>query len=147
VRFAAAVALMEQGLPGSALTVEASFAQLGTGKLDLVVQFDDAQAVFELRYPRRARGPISPDTMTLGEMLKDFYRRSRLTADSRWIVQLIRPKLLGYLNRVQRRYPLIWMTEIGQAFSCIGQVVLGLRCSILQACRRLGRRPYARPSG
>ena len=64
--------------------------------------------------------------MTLGEMLKDFYRLSRLTAEYRSIVQLIRPQLLGYLSRLQHRHPLVWVTVVGEAFSCDGRVVMGL---------------------
>ena len=64
--------------------------------------------------------------MTLGEILKDFYRLSRLTAKHRWIVLLIKSQLLGYLNRVQRRQPLQWVTVVGQTFSCTGETVTGL---------------------
>jgi len=54
------------------LAVEVPVTQLGHGKLDLAAEFDDGRAVFEFKFPRGSRGPISPDTMTLGEMLKDF---------------------------------------------------------------------------
>ena len=64
--------------------------------------------------------------MTLGEMLKDFYRLSCVTAEHRWIVQLIRPRLLGYLNRLQHRHALTWATATGQTLRCTGEVVMGL---------------------
>ena len=60
VRFATVKALAAQGLAGSALTVEVASAQLGNAKLDLVVQFDDGQAVFEFKFPRGARGLSRP---------------------------------------------------------------------------------------
>lgn len=127
LRFAAILALGREGIEPAAITIELPDPRLAGGKLDMVVDMGSGdRAVVEFKFPRDARGPISPDTMTLGELLRDFHRVSRVDAQQRWVIQLLGLRLLRYLERVAERHPLTWISEVGQAFSTDGAVISGL---------------------
>ena len=109
LRFALIMGLEERGISPAQLRVEVP-EPLVDGKLDLVID-DPPRAVFELKFPRDSRTGISPDTMTLGELLKDFYRLGRLAVRERWAVQLINDRLRRYL---ERRSDVIWTFTPGE---------------------------------
>lgn len=56
--------------------------------------------VIELKYPRDSRSGISPDTMTLGELLRDFLRVAAVPADQPWVVQILNPRLQRFLHEI-----------------------------------------------
>jgi hypothetical protein len=127
LRFAVALAIEAQGLPPSAIKVEWPEPLLGQGKVDMTVELRAGErAVIELKFPWDARGPISPDTMTLGELLRDFHRVSRLDPRERWVVQLLNARLLRYLERAAERHPLRWARDAGEVFTVRGDVVASL---------------------
>ncbi len=99
------LALGAVGVRGDRLAVEYLAPQLRGGKLDLVLDAPDG-VVVELKYPRDSRTGISPDTMTLGEFLRDFLRVAAVPARERWVVQIIGSRLLGYLRHVELRHAL-----------------------------------------
>ncbi len=113
VRMETVLALDAVGVRGERLVIEYLAPQLQGGKLDLVLDPPEG-AVVELKYPRDSRTGISPDTMTLGELLRDFLRVSAVPARERWVVQVIGSRLLRYLQQVQRRRALRWTVTPGE---------------------------------
>lgn len=112
LRFTTALVLEEHGVSPGRLKVEVSSAALGGGKLDLVV--DPPQGtVIELKFPRDSSSGISPDTMTLGELLRDFIRVASVPADERWVVQLLNDRLGRYIGAACGRYGLSWASTRG----------------------------------
>jgi hypothetical protein len=97
-------------LPGR-LAVEHLAPELAGGKLDLVLDPPDG-VVVELKYPRDSRTGFSPDTMTLGELVRDFLRVAAVPAQQRWVVQVLNPRLVRYLAGLAARHQLHWaLTE------------------------------------
>ena len=136
VRLCTVFALEDAGVSASSMAVEVPDPALSGGKLDLVVGDEPTRRiVIELKFPRDARGPISPDTMTLGELLRDFHRVARVDAGRRWVVQVIDDRLLRYLERVAERHPLVWVSEAGGRFVISGAVVGALPKTALDALR------------
>jgi hypothetical protein len=112
VRFALIAVLEDHGVAPADLRIEVIEERVG-GKLDLVVG-DPASAVVELKFPRDSRTGTSPDTMTLGEMLKDFFRLARLDAPDRWVMQLVNDRLRRFL---ERRDDIDWTFVPGASFA------------------------------
>lgn len=80
------------------------------GKVDLVID-DPPTAAIEFKFPRDARTGASPDTMTLGELLKDVYRIGTLRdVPERWFVLVVGDRLAGYL---ERRTDCRWVFDLG----------------------------------
>lgn len=108
VRMCTVLALEEVGVDPSDLAIEVLEPALGGGKLDLVVTTKAGPAVVELKYPRGSRSGVSPDTMTLGELLRDFLRVALVPASDRWVVVVLEPELRRYLSR---RGSSLWTDE------------------------------------
>lgn len=106
VRLAAVFALESVGVAPKDIRVEVFDPALRGGKVDLVVQSPDERTVIELKYPRGSQSGISPDTMTLGELLRDFLRVALVPANDRWVVIVLEPELRRYLVR---RGPGLWV--------------------------------------
>lgn len=86
---------------------------VASGAVDLVVD-DPLEAAVEFKFPRDPTVMNAPDTMTHGELLKDFYRVAALPpALDRWAVLLVHHRLRGYL---ERRTEPRWRFGVGQAF-------------------------------
>lgn len=86
---------------------------LGTGKLDLTID-GSGGTVIELKYPRDSRTGFSPDTMTMGELLRDFCRVAVVDASDRWVTQVINDRLARYLAGASSRFTIEWAVEQGQ---------------------------------
>jgi hypothetical protein len=74
VRFCAARALVDAGVNAAWLRMEVPHPALKGARIDLVVGSDRPVALVELKYPREPNPANAAWTMTLGEVLKDFYR-------------------------------------------------------------------------
>ncbi len=97
LRFATVVAIEEQGISPRHLGLEHLLPD--KGKIDLVVGSPPTIAI-EFKYPRDSRTGTSPDTMTTGEMLKDFYRLGdHAEIPERWAVVLLNHRLRRHLER------------------------------------------------
>lgn len=108
VRMETVRALEQAGVVPKRVRIEVpNPAVLGKGKLDLVVDPPDG-VVVELKYPRDSATGFSPDTMTLGELLRDFLRVAAVAADDRWVVQVLNDRLVKYLVAAFARYDLQW---------------------------------------
>jgi hypothetical protein len=106
------LALEDAGVAPGDMAIEVFDPILRGGKLDLVVGVPgEARVVVELKYPRGSRSGISPDTMTLGELLRDFLRVAVVPAQDRWVVIVLAPELRRYLAR---RGTSVWVDEPGQ---------------------------------
>ncbi len=81
VRFATALALQGVGVPAESIRFEQRVADIAAS-LDLVI--GDVDAVIELKYPRDPEGAGAADTMTFGELLRDFYRLAWLSDCETW---------------------------------------------------------------
>lgn len=106
-------ALGEHGVGPERLAAEVYAAGLGAGKLDLTVD-GPTGTVIELKYPRDSRTGFSPDTMTMGELLRDFCRVAVVDAEDRWVTQVINYRLARYLAGASTRFTLGWAVEQGQ---------------------------------
>jgi hypothetical protein len=73
VRMETVLALEQAGVMASRPATEHFAPAFIGGELDLVMDPPDG-VVVELKYPRDSRTGISPDTMTLGELVRDFLR-------------------------------------------------------------------------
>ena len=51
--------------------------------------------------------------MTLGEVLRDFYRLALLPVAERWVVLLLDARLLRYVRAAAQRYDLGWADDLG----------------------------------
>lgn len=107
VRFETVLALGELGVTPDRMAVEVRASPLVGGRLDLVVD-GLAGAVVELKFPRDNRTGISPDTMTFGELLRDFLRVAVAPAADRWVVQLLNDRLARYVTAACQRGGLQW---------------------------------------
>lgn len=105
-------ALGEHGVDAARLAAEVYAPNLGPGKLDLTVD-GPSGTVIELKYPRDSRTGFSPDTMTLGELLRDFCRVAVVDASDRWVVQVINPRLARYLAGAASRFGMDWAVQPG----------------------------------
>ncbi len=73
---------------------------------------DGPDAVVELKYPRDPTGFGAADTMTFGELLRDFYRLAWLDLRDAWALQVMDQRLRGYLSR---RSHLSWTWSVGDS--------------------------------
>lgn len=112
VRLETVLVLEKFGVPPDRLAAEVLAPELAGGKLDLVVD-PPGGAVIELKYPRDSRTGISPDTMTFGELLRDFLRVAVIPAEDRWVVQLLNDRLGRYLAGACLRHGLGWADAVG----------------------------------
>jgi hypothetical protein len=104
----------------------------GVGPIDLVVTgHDTLTAAVEIKFPRDPRERNSADTMTLGELLNDFYRLARVQADERWALQVIGSRLGAYLARRN----LIWAVEVGDTKEMAADLTTHVRATTRQAMR------------
>jgi hypothetical protein len=125
VRMETVLALDSAGVPASRLTAEVPAAELNGGKLDLTVD-GSTGTIIEFKYPRDSRSGISPDTMTFGELVRDFLRVAAVAADDRWVVQVLNPRLVRYLINVQRRHALAWTVTEGETLTLHPEVIVSL---------------------
>lgn len=94
VRFATVLALEQHGVEPRRMRLEHREAVVG-GAVELVVDVPPTVSV-ELKYPRDPTEKNAADTMTLGELLRDFYWLARLDAEG-WALQVIDERLRGFL--------------------------------------------------
>jgi hypothetical protein len=116
LRWATIDALIEAGVVPDDLQVEVIIPTT-RGKIDLVVGRNEEATAVEFKFPRDSRTGISPDTMTLGELLKDVYRLAAVPSfGERWAVMFLNDRLRRYL---ERRTDCGWTFERGEelAFS------------------------------
>jgi hypothetical protein len=113
LRFETVLALEDLGVSADRLRVEVLAPALAGGKLDLVVD-PPRGTVVEFKFPRDSSTGISPDTLTLGALLRDFFRVAAVPAQQRWVVQLLNVRLIRYLDSAHRRYGLGWAAAPGQ---------------------------------
>lgn len=125
VRMETVHALDAVGVAADRLTAEYLAPELSGGKLDLVVD-PPGGVVIELKYPRDSRTGPSPDTMTVGELVRDFLRVAAVPASERWVVQLLNPRLLRYLTGIHRRHPLQWAVAEGTILELHPDTLAGL---------------------
>jgi hypothetical protein len=114
LRLETVCALQEAGVTPDRLTLEAVAPGLGRGKLDLALD-GVSGTVIELKFPRDSRTGSSPDTMTFGELLRDFLRVAAVSARQRWVVQLLNRRLCRYLDQALRRHGQQWPQGAGDA--------------------------------
>lgn len=111
LRWATIDALIEQGVAPGDLRVEVIIPTT-RGKIDLVVGRNEEATAIEFKFPRDSRTGISPDTMTLGELLKDIYRLAAVPSfGTRWAVMFLNDRLRRYL---ERRTDCRWTFEVGE---------------------------------
>ena len=115
--------LGEHGVDAARLEAEVYAPGLGVGKLDLTID-GPAGTVIELKYPRDSRTGFSPDTMTLGELLRDFCRVAAVDAGDRWVTLVINTRLARYLAGASTRFTLGWAVEEGQTMT-LDRAILG----------------------
>ncbi|MBM6399788.1 hypothetical protein [Phycicoccus sonneratiae] len=101
------LSLQSAGIPPANLRIEVVDPVLKGGKVDLVVTDVAGRTIVEMKYPRGSRTSVSPDTMTLGELLRDFLRVALVPAADRWVVLVLEPSLRRYLARRDAA----WWTE------------------------------------
>ena len=110
LRWATIDALVDGGVAPARLAVEEVIPGR-RGKLDLVVLSHPPTAI-EFKFPRDSRTGISPDTMTLGELLKDVYRLASLDGfGERWAVMFLNDRLCRFLSR---RTDCRWSFVVGE---------------------------------
>ncbi|HEX6339751.1 DUF7669 domain-containing protein [Umezawaea sp.] len=105
VRFSTARALVAAGVDATGLRVEAPHPTLKGSRVDLVVGRDRPAALVEFKFPREPNGWNAPWTMTMGEVLKDFYRLAAYPGEvDRIFVYVEGARLRGYMAGVARRH-------------------------------------------
>lgn len=108
LRFTTIAVLEDMGVVPERLAIEHLLPD--RGKIDLVIDTPPSVAI-EFKYPRDSRTGISPDTMTTGEMLKDFYRLGdHPEIPGRWCVLLLNDRLRRHL---ERRADCVWSFSPG----------------------------------
>ena len=125
LRFETVLALDEFGVSADRLRVEVLDPALAGGKLDLVVD-PPRGTVIEFKFPRDSSTGFSPDTMTMGELLRDFFRVAAVPAEDRWVVQLLNTRLVRYLEAAHSRYGLGWVDAPGQVLELAPRTVSSL---------------------
>jgi hypothetical protein len=123
VRMCSILSLQATGVAPGDMTIEVFDPVLKGGKVDLVVGPPEHRTVVELKYPRGSRTGISPDTMTFGELLRDFLRVALVPAADRWVVTVLEPELRRYLSR--RDSP-VWADTPGAEMVLEREVLEGL---------------------
>jgi hypothetical protein len=108
VRFAVALALEAAGVAPSRVVFEHRI--VGIGPIDVAVDPPALTAVMEIKFPRDPKGTGENDTMTVGELINDFYRLGRLEARDRWALQVLDGRLARHLSR---RRDVVWTAELG----------------------------------
>jgi hypothetical protein len=132
VRLETILVLCEFGAAPGQMVNEYLAPELAGGKIDLV--FDPPRGtLIEFKYPRDSRTGFSPDTMTLGELLRDFVRVASVPAEQRWVVQVVGTRLTRYLQGAQARHGLQWATTPGADFYVSPQTLLGLPATARQS--------------
>jgi hypothetical protein len=143
VRMESVLALEQVGVRPARLTAEYLAPELRGGKVDLVLDAPSG-AVIELKYPRDSRTGISPDTMTFGELLRDFLRVAVLPGHERWVVQVIGTRLARYLHAVERRHDLRWTRAVGEEMVLKPTALAGLPVTATQALGSIARETVVR---
>ncbi len=138
VRWCTVLALEAVGVTPDRLAIEVQTPVLAGGKIDLTVDGADG-TIIELKYPRASRTAISPDTMTLGELIRDFLRVAVVAASDRWVVQVLQPELRRYLSR---RDGLSWPTAVGEQLVLTREGLCAMRKTTLDA---IGSLPWHLP--
>lgn len=141
LRFSLVEALHDAGVGADRLAVEVLAPVMPKAKLDLTVDGVHGTIV-ELKYPRDSRTGISPDTMTLGEILRDFCRVGLVDAQDRWVAQVINTRLANYLARAARKYDLDWAIESGDRMVLSRKALSGLPRTALMS---IGETPWRLP--
>jgi hypothetical protein len=130
VRWAILAALEKCGVPAAQVTFEHRVKDVGP--IDLVVSNDNGiAAAVEIKFPRDPRERNSADTMTVGELLNDFYRLARVPAIERQALQVIGSRLAGYLSR---RDPL-WAAQDGKTMEMPADLPHHVRPTTREAMR------------
>lgn len=137
VRLETVLALGEAGVEPGRLKIEVLTPVLVKGKLDLVLDPPDG-VVVELKYPRDSRTGFSPDTMTLGELLRDFLRVAAVSAGDRWVVQVLNDRLVKYLIAAFARYDLVWASVPGQTLELQPEAIAALPATARDAIGAAG---------
>jgi hypothetical protein len=132
VRLETVLSLSDHGVSSDRLAAEVLVPVLAGGKLDLVVDPPDG-TVIELKYPRDSRTGFSPDTMTFGELLRDFLRVAAVPAQDRWVVQVVNRRLVRYLDGVCHRHGLHWPVRPGDVLELRPDVVATLPGTAVRA--------------
>lgn len=118
LRFATVIELQKRGVEAGRMRPEHPVPAVA-GKLDLVID-DPPTAGIEFKFPRDSRTGPSPDPMTLGELLKDYFRLAHLDIAERWIVQVLNDRMRRYLTR---RSEIRWVWESGEVLSIPADVI------------------------
>ena len=121
VRWELVASLRSHGVPLDAIRIEHQEPKI-FAKFDLVIG-RPVNAIVELKYPRDPTSSGAADTMTTGELLRDFYRLAWSDIDDAWAVQILQPRLLQHLRR---RSDIDYVTEVGQALA----LPMGLRSQL-----------------
>ncbi|MBN1096447.1 hypothetical protein JKP76_10660 [Blastococcus sp. TML/C7B] len=132
VRLETVLVLEQFGVAPGRLAAEVLAPELAGGKLDLVVDPPGGVAV-ELKYPRDSRTGFSPDTMTFGELLRDFLRVAAVPADDRWVVQLLNDRLARYVINACLRHGLAWPEAVGGTMTLPASALAGLPVTAVRA--------------
>lgn len=132
VRLETILVLSAHGASPEQMVNEYLAPELGGGKIDLVLQ-PPRGTLIEFKYPRDSRTGFSPDTMTLGELLRDFVRVASVPAEQRWVVQVLGTRLTRYLQGVRARHDLRWATTPGAEFSVSSSTLAALPATARQA--------------
>ncbi len=114
VRLCTILSLQSSGVPPEALRIEVFDPVLKGGKVDLVASDSNGRTVLELKYPRGSRSGTSPDTMTFGELLRDFLRVALTPAEDRWVVMVLGPALRRYISRNSAAW---WVEKPGETLT------------------------------
>jgi hypothetical protein len=112
VRWELVASLRSHGVPLDAIRIEHQERKI-FAKFDLVIG-RPVSTIVELKYPRDPTSSGAADTMTTGELLRDFYRLAWSDIDDAWAVQILQPRLLQHLRR---RSDINYVTEVGQALT------------------------------
>lgn len=105
VRFCVARALADAGVDAGWLRVEVPHPGMKGARVDLVVGDERPVALIELKYPREPNPANAAWTMTLGEVLKDFYRLAAYPGDvDRVFVYVETAHLRRYMAGVATRH-------------------------------------------
>jgi hypothetical protein len=139
MRFATVLELEQRGIAADRMRPEYPVPAVG-GKIDLVID-DPPTAAIEFKFPRDSRTGISPDTMTLGELLKDFYRLTYLQIPDCWVVQMINDRMRRFLDR---RTELEWVWNRGETLVFPADLIQCLPATaqrVFSGCNWLADRP------
>lgn len=114
VRFELAQVLGRQGVDPGRIAKEHRVPSIGA--IDLVIDAEPGvpgrmSAAVEIKFPRDPRERNAADTMTVGELLNDFYRLARIDAPERWALQVIGSRLGRHLAA---RRDVLWTLVEGE---------------------------------